>query len=99
MRVFLNAALSGSLKAKSDAHPAGSATVKEMFTDAGELRGWAVMVKVAPEAGDDGEGWYWYEVTSATDGSAPVADGTGVGLCVACHDSGTDMVLTAFPLE
>ena len=32
-----------------------------------------------------GKGWFWYEVTSTTDGSKPVATGNGVPLCLGCH--------------
>ena len=57
--------------------------------------GYAVMVKVAPDAGPNGEGWYWYERL----GQTVYADGTAVGLCSGCHMPGKDNILTPFPLQ
>jgi hypothetical protein len=99
VRVFMNAKLDQSMKADNDEHPAGAGVVKEMFTKDGKLRGWAVAVKVDVESGDGGEGWYWYEVKSTTDGSNPVAAAKGVGLCAGCHVAGTDFVLSEYPLQ
>ena len=45
------------------------------------------------------EGWFWYEVTSTTNGSKPVATGNGVPLCLGCHAAGNDFVLSKFPLR
>ncbi len=72
--------------------PTGAAEVKELYTsidpDGGPL-GYAVSLKVAPDAGGDaGANWYWYE--RQTDQSIE-ADGFGVAnspeytICVACH--------------
>lgn len=99
VRVFMNDALNASMAAENDEHPAGAGVVKEMFTKEGELRGWAVAVKVDAESGDAGEGWYWYEVKSTTDNSNPVAAAKGVGLCAGCHIAGTDFVLSEYPLQ
>ena len=46
-----------------------------------------------------GDGWFWYEITSTTDGSTPVASGNGVPLCFGCHFTGNDFVLTRYPLN
>jgi hypothetical protein len=92
VRTFVNASLFASLDAGASEHDVGAAVVKELFSgDA--IDGWAVMVKV--EAGNGGDGWYWYEII----GNSVVADGTGVGLCTGCHGGGTDFVLTPYPLQ
>jgi hypothetical protein len=98
VRVYMNAALDASLKAGGGTHKKGSGVVKEMFTSKGVLQGWAVAVKTDAES-NDGNGWYWYEVTSTTDGSNPVAAGKGVALCTSCHAVGTDFVLSEYPLK
>lgn len=81
---------------QGSAFPIGAATVKELFTSDGTLRGWAVSVKVNDEGGV--EDWYWYENFSVTQ-NQPVADGTDETLCSGCHMAGQDMVLTTFPLQ
>ncbi len=93
---FFNSALDASLKAGNEAHPEGSAAVKEFYDADGERTGWAVSVKTQAESAT-GQGWYWYEVTSVTDGSSPVAAGNGVALCWGCHASGNDFVLSRYP--
>ncbi len=98
VRVFLGPKLDASLKAGNTSHPAGSAAVKEMYDASGKLQGWAVMVKTAADSGG-GKGWFWYEVTSTTDGSKPVAAGNGVPLCFGCHFTGRDFVLSDYPLK
>ena len=94
---FVEAAVA-SLRAGNVSHPVGAGIVKEMFDAERRLQGWAVMVKTAADS-DGGRGWFWYEVTSTTDGSNPVAGGNGVPLCVACHTAGQDFVLTEYPLR
>ena len=98
VRVFMNDTIAASLTAKNTNHPRGSAIVKEMFSSAGKLAGWAVMVKTQKTT-DSGKGWFWYEVTSAADASKLAAMGNGVSGCASCHRSGDDMVLTQFPLR
>ena len=98
VRVFLGPNLDASLKAGNTSHPAGSAAVKEMYDGSGKLQGWAVMVKTTADSAG-GKGWFWYEVTSTTDGSKPVATGNGVPLCFGCHFTGRDFVLTDYPLK
>ncbi|MGK0154951.1 MAG: cytochrome c553 [Neolewinella sp.] len=98
VRVFMNDTVSASLAAGNTSHPKGAGIVKEMFSDKGELSGWAVMVKTQ-EATDDGKGWLWYEVTSSSDANQIAAMGNGVVGCAQCHSSGDDMVLTQFPLR
>jgi hypothetical protein len=98
VRVFLDPVLDGSLAAGNAEHPVGSAAVKEMYADDGELQGWAVMVKTEKD-GAGGAGWFWYEVTSTRSGDEPVAIGNGVPLCFGCHFPGRDFVLTGYPLR
>lgn len=98
VRVFLGPKLDASLKAGNTSHPAGSAAVKEMYDASGKLQGWAVMVKTAADSAG-GKGWFWYEVTSTSDGSKPVAAGNGVPLCFGCHFTGRDFVLSDYPLQ
>ena len=98
VRVFLGPKLDASLKAGNTSHPAGSSAVKEMYDASGNLQGWAVMVKTSADSAG-GKGWFWYEVTSTTDGSTPVATGNGVPLCFGCHFIGRDFVLTGYPLQ
>ena len=98
VRVFLDPVIDASLAAGNSSHPAGSSIVKEMFDEAGKLQGWAVMVKTQADSAR-GSGWFWYEITSTTDGSSPVASGNGVPLCFGCHFTGRDFVLTSYPLQ
>ncbi len=98
VRVFMDAKMEASLQAGNSSHPTGSGFVKEMYDADDRLQGWAVMVKTAADS-SGGKGWFWYEVTSTTDGSSPVAAGNGVPLCFGCHAFGTDFVLTEFPLR
>lgn len=55
-------------------------------------------VKTQAES-DGGDGFYWYEVFSATDPSAVVADGQGELICPGCHAAGLDLTLSRFPLR
>ena len=90
--------INASLAAGNWSHPLGSSIVKEMYNADGDLQGWAVMVKTQDDSAG-GKGWFWYEVTSTTSGSNPVAAGNGVQLCQGCHFIGNDYVLTDFPLQ
>jgi hypothetical protein len=98
VRTYINPSLEASLKAGSAEHPVGAASVKELYLSGSSVQGWAVMVKTQA-ASDAGQGWYWYEVYSATDPSNPVADGNGVPLCYNCHVSGKDFFRSPFPLQ
>jgi hypothetical protein len=99
VRTYLNATINDSLEAGNTTHPKGSGIVKEMFSKAGELEGFAVSVKTQDDS-DGGNGWFWYEVTSVEDPGALVANGNGVPLCFGCHASSrSDFVLTDFPLK
>ena len=98
VQTYLNAAMNDSLKAGNKAHPKGAGIVKEMFSEEGELQGWAVSIKTQNDS-ERGKGWFWYEVTSTKDSNALVANGNGVPMCYGCHTAGKDFVLTAFPLK
>ncbi|MFT5368720.1 MAG: hypothetical protein ACI8V2_003687 [Candidatus Latescibacterota bacterium] len=98
VQVYLNNRLDQSLSAGNKTHPAGSAVVKEMYDANSTLQGWAVMVKTQKDS-DQGNGWFWYEVTSPTKGDKPVAAGNGVPMCFGCHATGQDYVLTNYPLK
>jgi len=99
VRVFYNDTLTASLEASNEEHPLGAAAVKEMFTESGELQGWAVMVKTADRS-DEGRGWFWYEVTSRTDATALAAMGNGVEGCNTCHSfRDNDLILSGYPLK
>jgi len=91
VQVYYNDTISASIKAENSEHPVGSAIVKEMFTEDNILAGWAVMVKTEAKS-DGGKGWFWYEVTSASDENALQAIGNGVPGCQSCHTVGNDMV-------
>lgn len=98
VRVFMNDKISASLDKGNTEHPMGAVIIKEMFDKNETLAGWAVMAKTQ-ESADAGNGWFWYEVTSAEDKNAIAAIGNGVQGCVSCHGVGSDMVRTAFPLQ
>jgi hypothetical protein len=67
----------------SGEYPVGSANVKELYdTVGGKIVGHAIEFHVT--AGTSGSDWFWYEVL---DGSSPIANATGVPLCVGCHSS------------
>lgn len=95
---YLNSKLDESLTANSKSHPSGSAAVKELFSNNGELSGWAVSVKT-DEDSQAGKGWYWYEILGTEPDARVVADGNGVPLCFGCHTPGKDFVLIPHPLE
>ena len=101
VRVFLSEDLAASMAAGNASHPAGSSAVKEMYRDDGKtLQGWSVAVKTQEDS-DGGEGWWWYEVTSTTDPTRLGGGraGNGVRVCTGCHASGSDFILTGYPLQ
>lgn len=90
VRTFVNDTLNASLEAGNKTHPIGSVAVKELHKD-GAIYGWAASIKARQDDGK-GNGWYWYETLSTTDGSKPVAASVGNSLCVGCHSTGDDFV-------
>lgn len=98
VRVFINDIIAKSLADGNDEHPLGSVIVKEMFNSDNTPAGWAVMAKTSDKS-DNGNGWFWYEVTDSSDSEKIAAIGNGVVGCTSCHTIGKDMVRTAFPLK
>lgn len=99
VRTYVNAALNASLAAKNAEHPKGAASVKELYAaDNTTLEGWAVLVKTQ-DSSAAGQGYYWYEHFSVTDGSNPAFSGQGLALCVNCHAPGKDFFLSPYPLQ
>ena len=99
VKVFMNDKMAKSMANSNGEHPLGAAIVKEMYSEQKELSGWAVMVKTQ-DVTNNGKGWFWYEVTSITDGNKIAAIGNGVIGCINCHNlNDKDLVRTAFPLK
>jgi hypothetical protein len=94
VHVFVNDRLLGSLESGQASHPAGAATVKELYGSGNAVLGWSVMVKVEGDS-DEGRGWYWFERFNGTN----FANGRGVAGCTGCHSAGRDFVQTEFPLQ
>jgi hypothetical protein len=91
-RICSNDAL---LASTSGPYPAGSASVKELYTPEGAANGFAVAIKLAP--GDGPRTWYWYERRGAPGGPA-LAEGTGIPDCAVCHGmAGRDYVFFRAP--
>jgi hypothetical protein len=90
VRVFVNSKLDESMMSGNEQHPVGSVAVKELHKD-GEMYGWAAAIKAREDDGK-GNGWYWYETLSTTDGSKPVAASVGNTQCVGCHSVGQDYI-------
>lgn len=64
--------------------PVDAASVKEMYGDTGQIKGFGVSRKVTTGGAD---GWYWYEKLNGklkTDGMGPSA-----GTCSGCHMDAT----------
>ncbi|MBM4270058.1 MAG: hypothetical protein FJ144_26230 [Deltaproteobacteria bacterium] len=98
VRSYVNGILERSLDSGADTHPIGSAAIKELYAgDGATLLGWAVEVKTQSDSAG-GQGWYWYEVFSTTDGSRPIS-GQGNPICTGCHAQGLDYVRIPYPLQ
>ena len=78
-RVFSNAALSANPAGKP--FPKGSAAVKEIYDDAGAIKGYAYYQKLQDDSAG-GMGWYYFEEVPA---GMIVADGKGAEKCIGCH--------------
>lgn len=90
VKIFFNDKLAASMEAGNDTHPIGSMSVKELYKD-GNLYGWALSLKTKEDDGK-GNGWYWYENLSLTDGSKPVGASLGDPSCIGCHAPGKDFI-------
>ncbi len=94
---YLNGILDPSMSTGTQPHPRGAAAVLELFDGSGAAAGWAVMVKTH-EGSKPGDGWFWYSVASITDGNPAVASWREAA-CLDCHSSGSDYVLSPYPLQ
>ncbi len=94
VQTFVLPVLVDSFEAGNAQHPAGSATVKELYGTGESRRGWSVSVKLADDS-DGGQQWYWYEWFDG----ATLAASAGLSVCTGCHSGGQDFVLTPFPLQ
>ena len=94
VRTYVNNGLLGSLEAGSDTHPINAASVKELYGDGAQVRGWSVLVKVADGVG--GNTWYFLEYYDGV----TYGDGVGDGSCTGCHSEGSvDYFKSLFPLQ
>lgn len=94
VRTFVEPSLVESLAAGNSEHPAGAATVKELYGNGDTVRGWSVSIKLQDDSAA-GYGWFWYEMYQGS----VYASGAGARLCTGCHGDGNDYVLTPFPLQ
>ena len=97
VKAFLSPSLAESLAAGTE-HPAGAASVKELYGGGSTVTGWAVSVKLAADSAD-GDGWYWYETFTTDAGGSADYQGVGLDLCTDCHGAGEDYVLIPYPLQ
>lgn len=98
VRVFYGPKAAAALTAKQARFPAGAATIKEAASADGSLTGWSVWVKVQGDS-DNGNGFYWYEVTLRTPSDRVYADALGSSVCVGCHAAGPDYLRSAGAFE
>lgn len=100
VKVFYNKTVADSLAAGNTEHPVGSMMVKEQYKPGMDKNyGWSVSIKTQ-DKGDNGNGWFWYEVTSTTDATKlfPAKPGNGVPECTGCHlINSTDTIRSTFP--
>lgn len=71
-----------------------AAMVKELSDDAGEVQGWAAMVKVRRRSGARGMGWLFYETLNRNGRNATF--GRGHRTCTGCHALGVDYLRSDF---
>jgi hypothetical protein len=77
-RVCSNLQLSAAKLEDGGEFPKGVASVKELYSDSGELEGTAVTVKVEDESAE-GRGWYYWEGKRIS--------GRGIAGCANCHSA------------
>ena len=81
-----------SLHQRQSSHPIGSVGIREMYEpDLTTARGFGLVVKTA-------EGWYFYEVFGALEGTAPAVSEYAAPGCLGCHAGGVDFVRSQVPL-
>jgi hypothetical protein len=95
VRTYYSPILVEDLQAGRTPFRKGAAMVKE-FWDAAQVEvvGWSVMRKLGRRSGRTGIGWLFYETFDRTNRGALF--GRGKGVCVGCHRSGTDYLLSTF---
>lgn len=91
VRTFFSPSLVESMEAGGEIHPVGAASVKELYGESDVVEGWAVMIKIDGSSG--GDSWYWWEVHNGT----TYADSVGTTVCVNCHATGADYVVSPLP--
>lgn len=97
-RVYLNDALLASLEAGNEAHPVGSAAVRELYeSDLTTQRGFGALVKTEDQ-GADGNAWFFYETFQMTPRAPHSIAQQGAPGCVGCHQEGIDYVRSKLPL-
>lgn len=95
VRTFYNPILVHDLRAGRSQFRKRAAMVKELYLDGVDQPvGYSVMVKVRRRSGGAGRGWLFYETLDGTNRAAYF--GRGIGVCVACHESGVDFLRSAF---
>jgi len=94
VRVYFEDSLAKSLDGQATVHPRGATAIKELYSGS-TLYGWAVMVKTG--SASDASDWYFYENSSTTDGSSPVANGNALPGCASCHSTGVDFIRSRAP--
>jgi hypothetical protein len=95
VRSWYNPILVDDLRAGRSVFRKRAAMVKELYlSDVDQPVGWSVMVKVRRRSGGAGRGWLFYETFDGTNRSAYF--GRGLPVCVGCHASGSDLLLSEF---
>ncbi|MEO0480971.1 MAG: hypothetical protein AAF196_15990 [Planctomycetota bacterium] len=97
VRTWFSPSLAQAMEADEETFPVGAAAVKEMWSEGGELLGWAVEVKT--DLGRGGGSWFWFEMVGTDPATAEIyGGGNDVPGCVGCHTQGTDWVISDLPL-
>jgi hypothetical protein len=92
VRVYVNDALRGSLKANATVHPRGSAAVAELYDSSQTtLLGQAFSMKVAGATGDE---WVFFEGQAPSYNAPTYVQGVS-NPCWACHSGNGDAVWTS----
>jgi cytochrome c553 len=97
VKVFYSPGLYNSMKAGNTVHPLGSSAVKELYDANDALIGWLVLNRTK-NTKTERDNWFFYWVTSTTDGSQPKVADWGVTTCADCHQKGTGMIMSGYPL-
>jgi hypothetical protein len=97
-KIFFNDALEDSYAEARDAHPVGSAAVRELYEDdLTSLRGYGLIRKTRDGASDP-SAWFWYEAFDTPTGWSPLVAEHAAPGCTGCHAEGRDFVQSHWPL-